>query len=521
MYFLFDYIQEIIKEESIYKYFSDKNFPSLFHSIVSIPKYKPVAYKIIEVFLKSSIDKENNEAFIKFILNRYTYFSVEGVEEKDEKKILFVEMNKIKELILMYRTLKITFVTETLNEKSAIQNKLNEKIVEFILTYVDYINEIKTNIYKIYNYQFHYYLKEYLELLFELILISNKNVINKQNEFSPKLSCENLERIIGKILLFFRRYPNKETKKDDINVNLNKSLSNNIKNEEKNDNQIKQKNNINQSYNDNINNIPLYNDKSRDDLNINNDKNNNIKSKIKNIERNNNDIDYSLDIIKYFIDKSLNIAYIKNQKENLQNKNLEEYYINKYKINKSMLEKTNNKNIVSNFIVQSPIIIISLLNNLSKHDFHLENVLNVVYLFCITNENNIIYLLRQNILLVLLNITRDSTKYNYIILKILKCCFKFLSKEELKQVLEHLIKMFNINNHSFTKDILLLLNQTLNLITGSDYDYSKGIILTNYLVKQPNIYNLININNINFSSDNNCTIIIKQELFFYTKINNI
>ena len=308
LYFLFDYIQEIIKEESIYKYFSDKNFPSLFHSIVSIPKYKPVAYKIIEVFLKSSIDKENNEAFIKFILNRYTYFSVEGVEEKDEKKILFVEMNKIKELILMYRTLKITFVTETLNEKSAIQNKLNEKIVEFILTYVDYINEIKTNIYKIYNYQFHYYLKEYLELLFELILISNKNVINKQNEFSPKLSCENLERIIEKTLLFFKGYPNKETKKDDINVNLNKSLSNNIKNEEKNDNQIKQKNNINQSYNDNINNIPLYNDKSRDDLNINNDKNNNIKSKIKNIERNNNDIDYSLDIIKYFIDKSLNIA---------------------------------------------------------------------------------------------------------------------------------------------------------------------------------------------------------------------
>ena len=103
----------------------------------------------------------------------------------------------------------------------------------------------------------------------------------------------------------------------------------------------------------------------------------------------------------------MNIAYIKNQKENLQNKNLEEYYINKYKINKSILEKANSKNIVSNYIIQSPIIIISLLNNLSKHDFHLENVLNVVYLFCITNENNIIYLLRQNILLVLLNINRD------------------------------------------------------------------------------------------------------------------
>ena len=32
------------------------------------------------------MDKENNEAFIKLILNRYTYFSAEGVEEKDENK---------------------------------------------------------------------------------------------------------------------------------------------------------------------------------------------------------------------------------------------------------------------------------------------------------------------------------------------------------------------------------------------------------------------------------------------------
>ena len=64
------------------------------------------------------------------------------------------------------------------------------------------------------------------------------------------------------------------------------------------------------------------------------------------------------------------------------------------------------------------------------------------------------------------------------------------------------------------------MNKTLNSITGSDFDYSKGIILTNYLVKQPNIYNLININNINFSPDDTKTIIIKQELYFYTKINN-
>ena len=80
--------------------------------------------------------------------------------------------------------------------------------------------------------------------------------------------------------------------------------------------------------------------------------------------------------------------------------------------------------------------------------------------------------------------------------------------------------MFNINNHTFTKDLLSSLNNNLNIIIGSDYEYTKGIILTNYLVKQPNIYNLININNINFSCEDNSTINIKQELYFYTTSNN-
>ena len=175
---------------------------------------------------------------------------------------------------------------------------------------------------------------------------------------------------------------------------------------------------------------------------------------------------------------------------------------------------------MSNFILQSPIIIISLLTHSYKLNFHVEKVLYIIYLLCITNENNIIYLLRQNILVILLNITNDLKKYNYIILKIINCCLKFLTKEELKQFFEHLIKMFNINNHTFTKDLLSSLNNNLNIIIGSDYEYTKGIILTNYLVKQPNIYNLININNINFSCDNNSTINIKQELYFYTTSNN-
>ena len=518
LYFLFDYIQEIIKKESIYNYFSDKKFPAFFDTFISIPKYKPIAYKIFEVYLKSSMDKENNEAYIKLILNRYNSFSAEGVEEKDEKKIFFVEMNKIKELILMNKTLKITFMNETLNEKSAIQNKLNNKIIDFILIYLDYINEIKELLYKVYNHQFHHYLKEYLELLFDLITISNKNVINKQNELSPKLNFENFEIIIHKTLLFFKDYKSLFISKN--NININQSHSSEINNKMKNHKDYNnQNNNINKSYNNNINEKPFENLPIPGDTII-NDNNNNNENVNKYINNNDNNIDFALDILKYFIDKSLNIPYNRNIKDNLQDRKLHEYYIIKYKISKSIFSNEKPKNILSNFILQSPIIIITLLNYCFKLNFHVEKLLNIIYLLCITNENNIIYLLKQNILVILLNITTDSKKYNYIILKIFNCCIKFLTKEELKQVFEHLIKMFNINNHSFTKDLLSSLNSNLDTITKSDYDYSKGIILTNYLVKQPNIYNLITINNINFSCNNTSTIIIKQELYFYTTINS-
>ena len=240
-------------------------------------------------------------------------------------------------------------------------------------------------------------------------------------------------------------------------------------------------------------------------------------------EKNNNNnksFDYLYDIIKFFIDKSLNIPYVRNQKENIISKKLDEYYINKYKICNSIFNVDKNKNIISNFILQSPVIIILLLNNLYKLDIYVEMYFDFVYLLCLSNENNIIYLLRQNILKTLLSITSNTIKYNYIILKILNCCFKFLTKEELKLVFEHLIKMFNNNNHSFTKEIIKCLNNSINKLTSSDYDYAKGIILSNYAIKQPNTYNIINISNINLTSSSDSSIIIKQEVYFYSLMNS-
>ena len=513
---LFDYIQEIIKNEKTYQYFCTKNFLSLFHSLVCINNYKGVAYKIIEVFLRSSKDKENNEAYIKLLLNRYISLFSNDEKEKDEKKIYYIEINKFRELLFMYRTLKVTFYMETLSEK-ATQKNMNENIIFSLLKYFDYINDNNKYIYKVYNNQFHLYFKKYIDFLFELLLISNENVINKQNELCPKLSYNNFNKIIYKTLLFFKGLNNYNLNQN--NISFNKTLSDEI-NKNSND-KIKLDNSKNENLYDNNNSNDIsfnFNNK------INKNSNKSINSSINNFPSDNqnnqfdgiNNVDYLYDIIKHLTNKSLDI---KNKQENNINNKLDDYYIYKFKINRIIFEKNKTKNILSNFILKSPFIIVLLLENLYELDIFLENFLDFIYLLCLTNENNIIYLLRQNILKILLNISSKSVKYNCIILKILNCCFKFLSKEDLKKILEYLIKMFNNNNHAFTKDIIKSLNNTINTVTSSDYDYTKGLVLSNYSIKQPNTYNIININDLNLSSNNDSNIIIKQEIYFYNYMN--
>ena len=517
IYELFDYIQEIIKNEAIYQYFSSKNFLSLFHSLVCINNYKGVAYKIIEIFLKSSKDKENNEAYIKLILNRYISLFNNDQKEKDEKKLYYIEINKFKELLFMYKTLKVTFIMETLSEK-ATQKNMNENIIYILLKYFDYINDNKKYIFKVYNKQFHLYFKEYIDFLFELLIISNENVINKQNALCPKLNYKNFDKIIYKTLLFFKGLNN-------YNQNNNNNVVNKPPSEEINQNSNKKIKNDLPNSNENFNNKSSSNDTPINYTNkITKSSSKSINSSLNFFPSDNqdeqsdiiNNFDYLYDIIKYFADKSLNI---KNEQGNGINIDLDKYYISKYKINKIIFEKNKTKNLISNFIVQSPFIIVLLLDNLYKLEIFLEKFLEFIYLLCLTNENNTIYLLRQNILKILLNITSNSLKYNCIILKILTCCFKFLSKEELKIILDYLIKMFNNNNHSFTKDIIKMLNNTISIVTSSDYDYSKGVILSNYCIKQPNAYNIININNLNLSSNSDSNIVIKQEVYFYNSIN--
>ena len=435
---LLDYAEEIIKNKITYEYFINKNFFSFFHSLTNKEKSKLIAYKILEIVLKTSIDKEQNEACIKLILNRYQ--SLNSIEQ-NESLLLQNEISKLKELLLMYKSSKITFLYETLSIKSQ-QKNLNERIVSFLFQYFDYVEENKSFIIKIYNNEYHKLFKEYINILLDIIIISNENSINKINITSPKLKLEHFNKIINDVFNFMQ-YITK-------------------------------------------NNIP------------------------------NNEY-YLFDIIIYFIDKALNLTTNNNNikiDQYIKDQNITSYYINKFKIPNNLIEN-NIKVHVSNFFVHSHVIIITLLKALLKNNLYLGSFLNFIHFISIINENNIVFLLKQNLLYILLKISMQKPNYNKIILKIFQVSAKFLEKDQLRTIFEYLIQIFNNNqNKNFAIDIINCLNKTLNFVATSAYEYAKGICLSNYLIKQPNIYNTMNINDINLTSFIDSKIIIKQEIFF-------
>ena len=65
-----EYISKIIQDTKIYQYFIDKKFIHSLNSMFNTNEHKIVAYKFIELLIKSSQNKEMNEDRIKVILNR-------------------------------------------------------------------------------------------------------------------------------------------------------------------------------------------------------------------------------------------------------------------------------------------------------------------------------------------------------------------------------------------------------------------------------------------------------------------
>ena len=474
---LIDYLSIIIKDSKMLQYFISVKFLDFFPSLVNDNKYKRIGYKLIYIFLNSPSNneenKEKNKQQILMILNRFFIFFDKNSNERNE--LNDSEIDKFEELLLMQDTIKSYFNKKLTNfyNNEIENNNLNEKIVNFYFFYPDYLNEHCKNIYEIYNNEYHSLIKKYLNIIIEIICISNQNVITKNNNYSPNKLKRYIKSTISNIIKFYYLFPDKDSNKTK----------------------------------------------------------------------------YFLDIIKFFIDKSLYFHFSEEKKINndndgennhvfdregeLEENDFVEFYLENYKINREILLDTinkdnKNKSIISNFTVQSPMLVLNLLKVLYNYNIFLKPFLNFILFLCKINQQNILFLIRQKLLKILFNILKEIPSFSEIIFQIFKLSFKYLEKEDICFVLEQIIKLSNNieskDNKDFIKEILHYITNSLRILSISNNDYFKGVILSRYKIKQPNLYNMLEIHNIKIYDDNNdnlksnSNILVKQEIYFYQSL---
>ena len=469
---ILDYLPVVLNDKQMFKYFISKKFLDFFSFLVKDNSYKNIAYKLLKIYFKSpnhsEENNEKNQLQILIILSRFYKFFPKDNKESENKEKNFDEIQKLKEFLLMQDIFKIYFKKNLIKNNSEIDKKienLNGKIINIYTYYSKYIIVNSKEIYLIYNDEYHLLIKEYINNIIKLICISNHNIITKNNICSPINLKKKFKSIIDNLIKFYSIFP-----EDNRNKNL-----------------------------------------------------------------------YFLDIIKYFIDKSINLEFSKDKnekniqiqkEESLSEEDFTSFYIDKYKIDKDLLKDNDdkkNKSIISNFCIQSPLLILSLLKGLFKYNKYLGQYLNLILFLCKINQQNILFLLRQNLLKILFNILKEVPNFHIQIFQIFLLCFKYLSKENICLVFENLIKLLNNdspsnNNKSFIKEILLYITNSIRILSITSNDYFKGIILSKYKIRQPNTYNMLEINNLNFYEENDLDkknksiILVKQEIYFYKSL---
>ena len=446
LYFI-NYLSIILKDEKIFQLFISKKFLELFPYLINDEQYKIISYKLIKIFFESKVNnekyKDKNNQQILNILNRFKSFS--KIYKNDE-------INKLKEILLIMDSIKIIF-----SKKSLISIEFITKIYDFYYLYSEFICDNYKTCYNNYNLDYHILIKNYLDIIFELIINSNKNIIIKNNNYFP-INNKNIKCLFENIIKFYAI----STKENEL---MNK---------------------------------------------------------------------YFLNIIKYFIDKSLylyisskeNIEF--NNENNLNDKDFCFYYINKYKIDNEILKEKNeinNNNFISNFFIHSPFILLLLLKLLFKYNKYVNQYLKFLYFLCKLNQQNIIFLLKHKFLKICFNILKENSNYNEIILKLFKESFLYLEEKDFYYCFVQILNILNDSKDNkikknLIKELIQLFIKDLQIINDSNNEFFKGIILSNNKIEQMNIYNLIEIKKLYLKNEkeelNN--LYIKQEIYFYNSL---
>ena len=174
-----------------------------------------------------------------------------------------------------------------------------------------------------------------------------------------------------------------------------------------------------------------------------------------------------------------------------------EFYLENYKINREILLDTinkdnKNKSIISNFTVQSPMLVLYLLKVLYNYNIFLKPFLNFILFLCKINQQNILFLIRQKLLKILFNVLKEIPSFSEVIFQIFNLSFKYLQKEDICFVFEQIIKLSNNiaskDNKDFIKEILHYITNSLRILSISNNDYFKGVILSRYKISSSKTY---------------------------------
>ena len=238
-----------------------------------------------------------------------------------------------------------------------------------------------------------------------------------------------------------------------------------------------------------------------------------------------NNKNYLIDMIKFIIDYSLLIKHNINENEKLLNSDFKVIYCNKYIITSEFLKQSyNSQSNYTNFSLLTPLPILFTFKILSKLNKYLIEMLDFIIFLLEVNEGNIKMFLKTDIIKCFFKILNDNfdsnKKINDLILKGLSLLTKFLNKSLFQDLIEEILLFLNNKTNpdymNIITEIIKILSKNIKLTS----DFNIGIILTDYNVKQLNIFNNILINDIKYSNDIQ-TISIYQHYFFFSSIKSI
>ena len=238
-----------------------------------------------------------------------------------------------------------------------------------------------------------------------------------------------------------------------------------------------------------------------------------------------NNKNYLIDMIKFIIDYSLLIKQNINENEKLLNSDFKVIYCNKYIISSEVLKQSyNSQSNYTNFSLLTPLPILFTFKILSKLNKYLIEMLDFIIFLLEVNEGNIKMFLKANIIQCFFQILNDNfdsnKKINELILKGLSLLTKFLSKSLFQDLIEEILLFLN---NKFNPDYMNIITEIIKILSKNiklTSDFNIGIILTDYNVKQLNIFNNILISDLKYSNDIQ-TITIYQHYFFFSSIKSI